>query len=221
MSEDRQISADAKGRGRSLYGDMGGKRLLDLVGALALLGVTAPLILALWLAIRRNGGPGFYAATRIGRGGRPFHCWKLRTMHVDAQEVLAAHLATDARARAEWDATRKLREDPRITPLGAVLRRYSLDELPQFWNVLRGDMSLVGPRPVPSVELADYGPAGRRAYEGVRPGITGLWQVSGRNAVSYERRIELDRLYCARISLLGDLGILIRTIRVVIGANGL
>lgn len=195
------------------------KRSLDICLCLC----AAPLVLLLILIcaplVRRDGGPAFFGQTRVGRQGRIFTCWKLRTMAVDAEAQLAAHLATDPRARAEWASDRKLADDPRITPLGRFLRRSSLDELPQLWNVLRGDMSLVGPRPVVTEELARYG-IYRHHYTALRPGLTGRWQVSGRNGLSYADRVALDAAYALDHSLIGDFVILVRTVGVVIGMTG-
>lgn len=198
----------------------GVKRVFDAVAAAGLLALFLPLIGLLWALVRMDGGPGFFAHQRIGRGGVAFGCLKLRSMVPDAGARLAAHLAADPAARAEWAATRKLAKDPRITRLGRFLRETSLDELPQLWNVLRGEMSLVGPRPVPADELTLYGPAAAR-YLSVRPGLTGLWQVSGRNGTGYAARIRLDEAYVASLSLPGDLTILWRTLGVVLRRTGL
>lgn len=151
---------------------------------------------------------------RIGRGGRPFYCYKFRTMVPNAQEVLEDLLARDPQARVEWERDRKLRDDPRVTRLGHWLRRLSFDELPQLFNIPRGDMSLVGPRPVVEEELGRYGPA-RIYYEMVRPGLTGLWQISGRNDLDYERRVALDTWYVRNWTLWYDIVILFRTLVVV------
>ena len=199
------------------YAD-GSKRLLDIALALLLLPVAALLIAPLYLLVRLQGGPGFYPHERIGRDGTPFACWKIRTMVPGAEARLAAMLSHPS-ARAEWTRSHKLRHDPRVTRLGRWLRATSLDELPQLWNVLRGEMSLVGPRPVTASELDDYG-AGRAAYLSLRPGITGLWQVSGRNRLSFDARVALDMAYRDRVSLGTDLGILLRTLREVITRSG-
>jgi lipopolysaccharide/colanic/teichoic acid biosynthesis glycosyltransferase len=186
-----------------------------------LLALCLPLLGLLAMLIRLDGGPALFHHARIGRGGRPFACVKFRTMTPDAEQRLAALLAVDAGARAEWEMTRKLRRDPRATLIGRFLRASSLDELPQLFNVLRGEMSLVGPRPVTRAELdAYYGDAAARDYASVRPGITGLWQVSGRNDVSYGRRVELDMAYVRNPSLLMDLRILLQTVRIVLLRRG-
>ncbi len=197
----------------------GVKLAMDKTGAVAALVLFSPLFLFLVLKIRQDGGPAFYAQKRIGKDGREFLCWKFRTMVTDADTVLERLLNADPQARAEWERDRKLRNDPRITRIGHFLRRNSLDELPQFYNVLRGDMSLVGPRPVVEEETHLYGRR-LRHYLSVRPGITGLWQVSGRNNLSYSRRVALDSFYVENWSLAGDIAILFRTVFVVLGQRG-
>lgn len=196
-----------------------GKRLLDIALSLILLPILLPLILLLWVLARRDGGPGFYAHTRIGRHGRRFKCWKIRTMILDADVRLAAHLATDPHAAREWERAQKLTNDPRITRLGRVLRRTSLDELPQIWNVLLGEMSLVGPRPVTLAELDRYG-AQRASYLRMRPGITGLWQVKGRGNGCYTERLALDQAYAQTQSLPLDLRLILRTALVLFWPTG-
>jgi lipopolysaccharide/colanic/teichoic acid biosynthesis glycosyltransferase len=155
----------------------------------------------------------------VGRNGRAFRCWKIRSMVHDAEARLAELLETDLAAAEEWETYQKLDDDPRIMPLGDVLRRTSLDELPQLWNVLRGDMSLVGPRPVTAPELERYG-ASRSAYCAMRPGITGLWQVSGRNEVTYAERVALDVEYLRKMSLRLDVRIMLQTAGVVLRPTG-
>ena len=205
-------------RARSGYRHAG-KRAKDIALTLAILPLVLPVLLVLALLVRRDGGPAFFAHVRVGRDGRLFRCYKLRSMVPDAAGVLARHLAADAGARAEWVTTHKLRHDPRVTPLGRFLRRSSLDELPQVWNVLAGVMSLVGPRPVTEAELARYGDR-CGSYLAVRPGVTGLWQVSGRNQTSYARRVALDTDYVARMSLPVDMAILWRTLGEVLRRTG-
>lgn len=195
------------------------KRGLDILGALVLLPVVLPLILLLGMMIMRDGGGPFYGHTRIGQGGRAFKCWKLRSMVPESHLHLRSHLADDPQAQAEWTAHFKLREDPRITPLGQMLRRTSLDELPQIWNVLRGDMSFVGPRPVTRSELRMYGGA-LEHYLAMRPGITGLWQVSGRNRLNYDQRVLLDVEYARTCGLAQDARILLRTLPVLLSRTG-
>ena len=196
------------------------KRALDIVGAGSLLLMTLPVFLLLALLVRMDGGPAFYAHERVGRGARRFGCLKFRSMVTDSAARLEALLAHDPAARAEWEATRKLRHDPRITWIGRFLRASSLDELPQLLNVLRGEMSLVGPRPVIAAELAAHYGAAAEHYLSVRPGITGLWQVSGRSSTSYATRVALDVRYATNPSLLGDLRILLRTPAAVLLRRG-
>jgi lipopolysaccharide/colanic/teichoic acid biosynthesis glycosyltransferase len=192
------------------------KRLFDLCFAALVLIATLPLFLLLAAGVRLSSpGPVFYAHQRVGRGGRPFACWKFRTMVVDADRRLELLLRERPDLRDEFARVHKLREDPRVTPFGRWLRRTSLDELPQFWNVLRGEMSVVGPRPLVDPETARYGEA-IAAVLGLRPGITGAWQVSGRNDVSYEQRVLMDAVYAASHSLRGDLAIVARTVLVVL-----
>jgi exopolysaccharide production protein ExoY len=196
------------------------KRAADIAVAGLVLAVLSPLFLFVALIVRASGpGPVFFGHERIGLGGRTFRCLKFRTMCVDAEAVLRAHLEADPEAAREWDETQKLRRDPRVTPAGRILREYSLDELPQLLNVLRGEMSLVGPRPVVARELSRYGNRTVH-YLSARPGITGLWQVSGRSDTSYETRVSLDARYVTDWSLAGDLAILARTVPVVLGARG-
>ena len=203
---------------RSLY-DSYFKRMADILLVLVILPLTLPLCSVLWLAVRLDGGPGLYRQARIGRDGRVFYCLKLRSMRIDAKEALARHLAASPAALAEWQRERKLKSDPRVTRLGRFLRRSSLDELPQIWNILRGDMSIVGPRPVVRDELALYGPV-LPDYLAGRPGLTGLWQVSGRNGVSYDARVGLDREYRRSVSLWLDLTIMARTVAVLLRGTG-
>ncbi len=196
------------------------KRALDVAGAAALLVALAPVFLLIALLVRRDGGPVFFAHTRVGRGGALFGCLKFRSMVTDSQERLRAHLAADPVARAEWDATRKLKNDPRVTRVGRFLRATSLDELPQLFNVLRGEMSLVGPRPVQQAELEGLYGAAAAYYMAVRPGITGLWQVSGRSETSYAQRVALDVAYVAAGSFWQDVRILLRTPVAVLSRKG-
>lgn len=188
--------------------------------ALLLIVFLLPLLVAVAVAVwAQDRGPVLFAQRRLGRGGRSFRCLKFRTMAVDAEERLALLLSSDPFARAEWERDHKLRRDPRVTRLGGFLRKSSLDELPQLFNVLRGDMNLVGPRPIVEAEISRYG---RRYlhYCSVRPGITGLWQVSGRNDVSYRTRVAMDCLYARRRTLGLDLYILAATIPVVLARRG-
>jgi lipopolysaccharide/colanic/teichoic acid biosynthesis glycosyltransferase len=187
---------------------------------LAVLLFFLPVLLLVAAAVfLQDGGPVIFAHSRIGRNGKPFRCYKFRSMRIDAETRLAEVLAADPLARAEWARTHKLKRDPRVTPLGDFLRKSSLDELPQFLNVIRGEMSLVGPRPIVEAERAKYG---RRfqSYCAVKPGITGLWQVSGRNDVSYRTRVALDTCYAKNKSLALDLYILVMTIPCVLRSRG-
>lgn len=183
--------------------------------ALLLLVLLSPLLAIIsFLIWRRDGAPVLFAHYRVGHDGKLFRCMKFRTMLRNSDQVLAELLSISQAAREEWARDQKLLNDPRITPVGQFLRRSSLDELPQLLNVLRGEMSLVGPRPITVAELTRYGRA-RWHYLSVRPGITGLWQVSGRNNTTYDERVELDRCYVEQRSFVGDLRILILTVRVV------
>jgi len=164
-------------------------------------------------------GPVFYGQRRFGRAGQLFTAWKFRSMVANANQVLEQHLASDPKLREEWRRSHKLRNDPRITPLGRFLRRTSLDELPQIWNILRGQMSLVGPRPIVAEEIPRYGD-GIGLYKKVTPGLTGLWQVSGRNNVSYEQRVNFDLYYVRNWSIWLDLYVLARTVKVVVIGDG-
>ncbi|HZS83352.1 MAG TPA: sugar transferase [Stellaceae bacterium] len=199
--------------------DAAGKRLLDLAGAGLALLFLGPLLLLIALLLKLEGGSVFFRHRRIGLNGARFDCLKFRTMVPDAEAALQKLLACDARARSEWDCNFKLRSDPRITRLGRFLRKTSLDELPQLINVLRGEMSLVGPRPIVEEEIARYGSA-IRLYFSVRPGITGLWQISGRNDVDYRARVTLDASYARDWSLMKDLMIILRTVQVVLAGRG-
>ncbi len=194
--------------------------MLDRLMALVALVFFAPFLLIIALLIVAfDGRPVFFSQMRVGRGGRMFRCYKFRTMNRNSERILADLLAVDAAAREEWRQTQKLVHDPRISCLGAFLRKTSLDELPQFWNVLKGDMSIVGPRPVVASETWHYGDK-IKEYTSVRPGITGLWQVSGRSDTTYEQRVLLDCEYIARQSVFLDLAIIIKTIFVVLRRDG-
>lgn len=195
------------------------KRILDVVGALVFIVVFAPLMLVIAIVICADGGPALFRHRRIGARGRPFHCLKFRTMCANAQEALRDHLEANPSARAEWNANFKLKNDPRVTRLGRFLRRSSLDELPQLFNVLTGQMSLVGPRPIVSAEISRYGGEfGVYAY--CRPGLTGIWQLSGRSDVDYARRISFDRQYVAGWSLWRDLWLILLTPKVFLIKSG-
>lgn len=197
------------------------KRTMDVLGALPALIVFSPFFLMIALLIKfTDGGRIFYGHKRVGRNGRDFYCLKFRTMVQNGDAVLDRHLAGNPAARAEWMATRKLQDDPRVTVVGAVLRKLSLDELlPQLVNILKGDMSIVGPRPVVRAELEYYGSA-LPVYLLSRPGLTGLWQVSGRSDVSYDARVAFDRQYVENWSLATDIVIIVKTIPAVCMSRG-
>lgn len=206
--------------GRELGHEIDWMRIIDIVVATAALIFVAPLLLVLTIAVILNdGGAPIYRQQRIGRGGRVFNCLKFRSMVPDAAQRLERLLESDPAARREWEADHKLRNDPRVTPFGRFIRRTSLDELPQLVNVIAGDMSLVGPRPIVLAETSRYGPY-LRHYLTVRPGITGVWQVSGRNDVSYRRRIACDVLYARRRSLMRNLMIMAATFPAVLRSRG-
>ena len=195
------------------------KRMFDFAVAAAAMVFLAPLFLTVIALIKlTDRGPIFYRHTRVGRQGARFECLKFRTMATDSEERLAHILQTDPHAAAEWEDGQKLKKDPRITKVGAFLRKSSIDELPQLWNVLRGDMSVIGPRPITRAELNRYG-KDRRYYLLVRPGITGLWQVSGRSSTGYEKRIRYDREYLEEWSWLGEFWILLMTIPAVLNTE--
>lgn len=195
-------------------------RLFDIITAVAILGFMLPFMAALAAAIYLvDPGPILYRHRRIGHQGRYFHCLKFRTMRVDSDAVLEVHLRSSVLAKMEWEATRKLRNDPRVTRLGAVLRKLSLDEFPQLINVIRGEMSIVGPRPIVEQEVQKYG-ACFEHYCRVRPGLTGVWQTSGRSDESYDRRITMDVSYVMRKSVLFDVWLLAKTVPVVLLSKG-
>jgi lipopolysaccharide/colanic/teichoic acid biosynthesis glycosyltransferase len=194
--------------------------MLDLSLAILALLFIAPLIIVLAMMVKASdGGPAFFAHRRIGKDGRSFDCLKLRTMYPDAAERLQQILDGCPCARAEWAKDHKLKDDPRVTPLGRFLRRSSLDELPQLINIIAGDMSVVGPRPIVEAEVRRYG-SHFHDYCKVRPGLTGLWQVSGRNDVDYRRRVAMDVLYCRRRSLALDVSIIVKTVPAILYSRG-
>ncbi|WP_241484044.1 sugar transferase [Ruegeria sp. ANG-R] len=193
------------------------KRILDFMIVLLSLPIVLPIILVLAILVATDGVNPFYAQRRVGKDGRIFTMWKLRSMVPNAHALLEAYLASNPAARREWAETQKLKNDPRITTIGHVLRRTSLDELPQLWNVLRGEMSLVGPRPMMPEQQELY-PG--KAYFSLRPGLTGSWQVSQRNMSTFASRAEFDTNYANNLTLRTDLGILYSTIGVVFKATG-
>ena len=193
---------------------------LNRLFALVMLALLSPLLLAIAFRIWRvDGAPLTYGHYRVGLRGKLFRCLKFRSMVRNSDQVLHELLSTNAAARAEWERDHKLRNDPRITGIGDFLRRTSLDELPQLFNILRGEMHFVGPRPVTVGELRRYG-ARKRHYLSVKPGLTGLWQVSGRNNTTYDERVELDSQYVERRTPLFDTWIIFRTFKVLITREG-
>jgi len=196
------------------------KRAFDVTAALAMLIFALPAMFFIAVILfSTDRGPIVFAHERVGRNGRRFRCLKFRSMVVNSQEALRKHLEASPQARAEWEANQKLTNDPRVTPIGRFLRATSLDELPQLINVIRGDMSLVGPRPIVEDEVARYADEIAH-YAAVRPGITGLWQVSGRSDVDYEQRVQLDSRYVREWSFAGDIVILVKTVKVVLLRTG-
>jgi exopolysaccharide production protein ExoY len=196
------------------------KMAFDRISAGLVLVVISPTLMAVaacvWL---RDPGPVLFRHRRIGKDGEPFDCLKFRTMAVDSDAILARHLEENPEAAKEWRETRKLRNDPRVTRLGAILRKTSLDELPQLINIVKGEMSVVGPRPIVQDEVQHYGNA-IHDYCSVRPGLTGLWQVNGRSDTGYSERVKLDQTYVQKRTFLGDLGIIFRTVGVVLRGKG-
>ena len=195
------------------------KRVFDTVTALVLLVLLSPVLVLIAMLIRRDGGPALFAHPRVGKRRKTFKCYKFRTMVVDAEQQLEQLLQQQPALRTQWENERKLRHDPRVNGLGRFLRATSLDELPQLINVIRGEMSLVGPRPVVNAELSRYGDQ-VGYYLMVRPGMTGLWQVSGRNDLDYDSRVYLDTWYVKNWSLWHDQIILFKTIDVVFRRAG-
>lgn len=196
------------------------KRAFDVGIAVCALVVLLPFLLVLAAVLKLTSrGPLLFAHRRLGKGGQTFMCLKFRSMVVNSQAVLAQHLAENPEAFAEWTRDHKLRNDPRITRIGQFIRRTSLDELPQLINVLRGEMSLVGPRPIVIEEVAKYGRY-FSDYASVKPGLTGLWQVSGRNNVTYRRRVAIDCSYARNRNFAMDMGILLRTVPVILFGDG-
>jgi len=196
------------------------KLVVELTGTLLLLIVLSPVFLVLSIVVKVSSrGPVFFRQKRIGRGRRMFECLKFRTMHCDAERRLEEMLATDGALRAEWLNYARIPNDPRVTRPGRFLRRFSLDELPQFWNVLKGEMALVGPRPYLPVESDRIGESLDTIVR-VRPGMTGLWQVSGRTSLPFKERLTLDEYYIRNWSLWMDFSIVLRTLRAVVGARG-
>lgn len=212
--------SDGEAHGRYIMDDPAEVRLLDILGAAALLIIFLPLMALVAIAVMiTSRGPILFRQKRVGRDGKLFECLKFRTMQIDAEARLNELLIKDEAALREWTETQKLRNDPRITAVGQFLRKSSLDELPQFWNVLRGDMSLVGPRPIVPDETVRYGKY-IAFYYAVKPGITGLWQVNGRNDTSYRRRVAYDVVYARKGTLVDNVKILALTVPSVLMSKG-
>ncbi len=196
------------------------KRVFDLALAIPFAIIIAPFLLTIFALLKiLDPGPVFFVQRRCGHNGRTFDCYKFRTMRTDASKRLQALLDNDPTAAAEWATFQKLRNDPRVTLIGRILRKSSLDELPQLFNILRGDMSIVGPRPITSGEIYRYGPM-FGYYSAVRPGVVGMWQVSGRNSLTYEQRVAMDVDYVETWSIWKDLKIVFKAIPVVLFAKG-
>ena len=197
------------------------KRIFDILFSAFILLFTLPLMLALALIIKLTSkGVIVYSQERVGRGGKPFKCYKFRTMYQDADDRLNEILASCPLMQKEWDETHKLKNDPRVTTVGKFLRKTSLDEFPQFWNVLKGDLSVVGPRPVVQHEVTKHFGAKAKKILSVRPGLTGIWQISGRSDTNYSTRIKMDEMYVESQSLFFDLKIIVLTIPTMIFSKG-
>ena len=209
-------AAQAMPRRRGFYRNFV-KRAFDITAIVLAAPVVVPVVAVLAVAVARDGGRPFYSQMRVGKGGKRFRMWKLRSMVCDADERMAEYLAAHPEARLEWDRTQKLRQDPRITRFGKILRQTSLDELPQLWNVFKGEMSLVGPRPIMLSQQMIYPGV---TYYLLRPGCTGLWQTAGRNRTTFEARADYDAAYEEALSLASDLKILANTVGVMVRGTG-
>lgn len=202
------------------HGQSNVKRALDVAGAAAVFIILAPILLFIFIRIKiSDKGPALFHHKRVGLNGAEFDCWKFRTMVLNADEALKDVLENDPAAAKEWQENQKLKNDPRVTRFGKFLRKTSLDELPQLWNIFKGEMSLVGPRPIVRDEISKYGNY-YPVYISVPPGVTGLWQISGRSSTSYEQRIQLDVEYVKTQSFWQDVQILVRTVPVVLLSKG-
>ena len=198
-----------------------GKRVFDIVLVVLIMPIALPVLLMAWAVTVMGGGNGLYGQQRVGQGGRVFQCWKLRTMRSDADHALAQMMVDCPDIAREWQANQKLHYDPRITPVGRFLRRSSIDELPQLWNVLTGEMSLIGPRPFTPDQKPLYDASQPNcAYYRLRPGVSGLWQVLSRNDGVFQDRVSYDEIYARNLSLWFDLKIALKTIAVVLRATG-
>ncbi|EOM2244076.1 undecaprenyl-phosphate galactose phosphotransferase WbaP [Escherichia coli] len=195
------------------------KRCFDLFGSICIILILSPLLIYIYMKVKKDGGPAIYGHDRVGINGKTFKCLKFRSMVVNSKEILDELLKNDPKAKEEWDATFKLKNDPRITKIGAFLRKTSLDELPQLLNILKGEMSLVGPRPIINAELERYNDQ-VDYYLLSKPGMTGLWQVSGRSDVDYDTRVYFDAWYVKNWSMWNDIAILLKTVIVVLRKDG-
>lgn len=196
------------------------KRVFDLILAAISITVLSPLLIILAITVRfSDGGPAMFGHTRVGFSGKPFKCWKFRSMAPNSEALLQQHLAANPEAAQEWKLNQKFQNDPRVTPLGYFIRKYSIDELPQLFNILTGDMSFVGPRPIQRSESEKYGRS-LRHYLRSRPGLTGLWQISGRSDSTYKKRVVFDRYYVTHWSMLTDLVLIFKTVPVAITGSG-
>lgn len=197
------------------------KRTFDICFSLGALAFFTPFLILIALAVKfTSQGRVFYGHQRIGRGGKPFKCYKFRTMYCDADERLSDMLKNDPKILEEWEKTHKLKNDPRVTPIGQFLRKTSLDELPQFWNVLLGDLSVVGPRPVVEAEVTKFLGCKAAKILSIRPGVTGPWQVHGRNDIDYSARVQMAEEYVDKHSLILDLKLIAKTIPAMISTKG-
>ncbi|MDB2415450.1 undecaprenyl-phosphate galactose phosphotransferase WbaP [Rickettsiales bacterium] len=196
------------------------KRSSDIVLSLIGLIITLPIFIIIALLVKSDGGPAFFGNRRIGKGGKEFNCWKFRSMAVDAEARLKSLLDNDREAKKIWKTHRKLQNDPRVTRVGSFIRKTSIDELPQLFNVLKGEMSLVGPRPILPDEVEFFDDSQLSGYISARPGVTGLWQVSGRNEVSFKHRVRLDSWYVNNWSIWCDIVIIFKTVMVLIRGRG-
>lgn len=215
-----ETAGEAAARRRPSFYSRFGKRLFDLTLACMLMPFFAPIIAVAWVLTRFDGGPGFYSQKRVGRNGRIFNCWKIRTMVVDAERVLQELCEKDPEVAREWHENQKLAKDPRITWIGGFLRSTSLDELPQIWNVITGDMSFIGPRPFMTSQEHLYRQAGGTAYFALRPGITGSWQVDGRGVTTFVQRVRYDEDYLTNLTFREDVNFVWKTIKVLLARTG-
>ena len=196
------------------------KRAFDIVVSLTAIIILSPLLLLVALAVRlSDGGPALFGHTRVGFSGKSFKCWKFRSMIPNSDAIFKQYLADNPDAAREWRQNQKVQNDPRVTPLGFFLRKYSIDELPQLFNILMGDMSFVGPRPIQRSEYGKYGYS-LRHYMSTRPGLTGLWQISGRSNSTYQKRVAFDRYYVMHWGMLTDVVLIIKTVPVAITGTG-